>query len=95
MKKRDPFKTSKLSWFMLTLTSLGPSLWLIVNLDMPITHTQILFATFLSIPNLILLGFLWGRTSRDKEVMRLAQEADDLEAELNRIKNKKDIGTRF
>ena len=42
-----------------------------------------IISTFASIPCLIIIGFIFGRDSRSREVYRLAKEADDLEEKLN------------
>lgn len=77
----------KSNYILSTLIGLGPSASLLLNINGSLNMTQIA-SVITSIPMLLILGFMFGRDSRDKEVMNLAKEADDLEAELNQLKNK-------
>ena len=48
-------------------------------------------ATIATIPCLLIIGFVWGRDSRDKELFKFAEEADKLEEELNELKKTKEL----
>ena len=66
-----------------TVICLVPSFWLIFGLFNNVSDKTKIISTFASIPCLIIIGFIFGRDSRSREVYRLAKEADDLEEKLN------------
>lgn len=80
-------KVSILSNIYILVICSVPSLWLIIGLFTEIPDKTKVVATFMSIPCLLTIGFLFGRDSRSEEVIRLAKEADDLEEELNKNKD--------
>ncbi|MDR0199014.1 MAG: hypothetical protein LBI43_00370 [Streptococcaceae bacterium] len=72
---------------VITLICIGPSLWLVLGLYHSISNQQKLISTFLSIPCLLLIGYIWGNYFQEKRIMRLSKEADKLELEVKQLKS--------
>ncbi|MQW22700.1 MULTISPECIES: hypothetical protein [unclassified Lactococcus] len=83
--KKSSLKVGKSFYILSTLICLGPSASLLLNTNGILNMKQI-GSIIISIPMLLILGFIFGRGSRDKEVMILAKEADELEAKLTQSK---------
>jgi len=64
---------------LITIIGLTPSLWLIWSLFEELSFEQKQVVTFLSIPCLFLVGFIWGRKSQEKYIFELANDIDRLE----------------
>lgn len=90
---RKQRKIQRLNWsnIYLTIVCLAPSLWLMLGLFEEISKKTQVVATIATIPCLLIVGFVWGRDSRDKELFKFAEEADKLEEELNELKKTKEL----
>ncbi len=83
-------KIKKLSLFsdvFITIICLGPPLWLILGIFENIPEQNNIYSKLLSIPCLLIIGFVWGRSSKEKVIMNLAEEADELEKKLRELQD--------
>ncbi|PCR98746.1 hypothetical protein [Lactococcus fujiensis] len=85
MKEINIKKLSLVSDIIITVICLGPPLWLIWGTFENIPEQNKIYSSLLSIPCLIIIGFVWGQSSKEKEIMKWASEADELEKKLKEL----------